>query len=488
MAGGLPPLAIAPSRRPHIVGAANGSSGPVVSPEPISSTEVARAWESFAAGEDVVAGVRPEILASWYRCRDRYEVDRSLDVAPGARCEDIQHLDNGVIFTTLGGLGALAGREVEQDGAVVTVTDGDGRVLGSWGDPAAQRRAELHNLAPWSSWSEDSTGTNGMGTSLEVSGPVTVTGPEHWCEAFHRWACAGISIRDVVTSTPVASINISRWNASLSPLTPSWLIEAARCVEKEIYRRAMYETDKVWAEFNKKSGEVGVPVMAMDRGGNAVAANEAAASLLGLASESPVLTGALEPAQRWTPDIPGLADVVRWAKERAREPAQWSGYAMLPVGPGDEETPVTLQPVTDSDRTVGMLCFFGMQEGEAYDGATEPAAAAMPQRIVGIRNDRLVLLAPTEIRYAEADRNIVWLVTERGRIQASTRGLDNVERSLAPYGFRRVHRRFLINLRRVAELERGIKGELFLITDSRSHEFVPVSRRHAPELRRMLGV
>ncbi|KMS91116.1 LytTR family transcriptional regulator [Streptomyces regensis] len=488
MAGGLPPLAIAPSRRPHIVGAANGSSGPAVSPEPVSSTEVARAWESFAAGEDVVAGVRPEILASWYRCRDRYEVDRSLDVAPGARCEDIQRLDNGVIFTTLGGLGALAGREVEQDGAVVTVTDGDGRVLGSWGDPAAQRRAELHNLAPWSSWSEDSTGTNGMGTSLEVSGPVTVTGPEHWCEAFHRWACAGISIRDVVTSTPVASINISRWNASLSPLTPSWLIEAARCVEKEIYRRAMYETDKVWAEFNKKSGEVGVPVMAMDRGGNAVAANEAAASLLGLASESPVLTGALEPAQRWTPDIPGLADVVRWAKERAREPAQWSGYAMLPVGPGDEETPVTLQPVTDSDRTVGMLCFFGMQEGEAYDGATEPAAAAMPQRIVGIRNDRLVLLAPTEIRYAEADRNIVWLVTERGRIQASTRGLDNVERSLAPYGFRRVHRRFLINLRRVAELERGIKGELFLITDSRSHEFVPVSRRHAPELRRMLGV
>ncbi len=106
-----------------------------------------------------------------------------------------------------------------------------------------------------------------------------------------------------------------------------------------------------------------------------------------------------------------------------------------------------------------------------------------------MRNDRLVLLAPSEIRYAEADRNIVWLITERGRIQAATRGLDNVERSLAPYGIRRVHRRYLVNLRRVAEIERGIKGELFLIMDSRgTHEFVPVSRRHAPDLRRMLGV
>ncbi|MFD1238271.1 LytTR family transcriptional regulator DNA-binding domain-containing protein, partial [Pseudonocardia benzenivorans] len=73
-------------------------------------------------------------------------------------------------------------------------------------------------------------------------------------------------------------------------------------------------------------------------------------------------------------------------------------------------------------------------------------------------------------------------------VQAATRGMDNVERSLAPYGIRRVHRRYLVNLRRVAEIERGIRGELFLITDARAHELVPVSRRHAPDLRRMLGI
>ncbi|GAA3588085.1 DNA-binding protein [Amycolatopsis ultiminotia] len=483
MTGRVPPLAIAPSKssgRDHLV------DGSLVTTS--SAKEVARAWESFAGGEDIETGVRPEILASWYRCRDRYEVDRTLDVAPGARSDDAQRVDNGVIFTALGGLGALAGQEVERDGAVVTVTDGDGRVLGAWGDPSAQRRAELHNLAPWSSWSEDSTGTNGMGTSLEVSGPVTVTGPEHWCEAFHQWACAGISIRDVVTGAPVASINISRWNASLSKFVPSWLTTAVACVEQEIYRRAVYEADKVIFEFNKACAQANGPFMAMDRGGNVIAANEETVSLLGLSGETSIVAGAIEPAQRWLPDISGLPDVVRWAKDRAQGATQWSGYACLPVCPGEEPTPLTMRPVVDANHVVGMLCLFGVQEGEPYESPEESEVGPLPRRIIGMRNDRLVLLAPSEIRYAEADRNIVWLVTERGRIQAATRGLENVERLLTPYGFRRVHRRFLVNLRRVAELERGIKGELFLIMDSRSHEFVPVSRRHAPELRRMLGV
>ncbi|MEU7791590.1 LytTR family transcriptional regulator DNA-binding domain-containing protein [Amycolatopsis sp. NPDC049159] len=476
MSGKVPPLVIASSR--------SGGSLAATS----SAKEVARAWEDFAAGEIVETGVRPEILASWYRCRDRYDVDRALDVAPGARDDEGRRSDTGVIFTALGGLGALAGREVERDGAVVTVTDGSGRVLGAWGDPTAQRRAELHNLAPWSSWSEECTGTNGMGTSLEVSGPVTVTGPEHWCEAFHQWACAGTSVRDVVTGAPVASINISRWNAPLSERVPPWLTRAAAFVEQEIYRRAIHEADQVVAEFTRKCAPAGGAFLAMDRGGNVLAANEPAAAMLGLTGEARIAGGVTEPARRWTPDIPGLPEVLRWAVERAQGSAGWSGHARLPVRPGEEPVPVTLRSVVDANHVLGMLCAFGVQEGEAYEGGADDVPGPLPRCVVGTRNDRLVLLAPSEIRYAEAERNIVWLVTERGRIQAATRGLDNVERSLTPYGFRRAHRRFLVNLRRVAEVERGIKGELFLVMDSRAHEFVPVSRRHAPDLRRVLGV
>lgn len=78
MTGRVPPLVIAPSLP--------GSAGFLMATS--SAKEVARAWEDFAGGENIETGVRPEILASWYRCRDRYDVDRALDVAPEARGDE----------------------------------------------------------------------------------------------------------------------------------------------------------------------------------------------------------------------------------------------------------------------------------------------------------------------------------------------------------------------------------------------------------------
>jgi DNA-binding LytR/AlgR family response regulator len=99
-----------------------------------------------------------------------------------------------------------------------------------------------------------------------------------------------------------------------------------------------------------------------------------------------------------------------------------------------------------------------------------------------------VLLEPGEIRYAEARGNTVWLQTDRGYLRAATRGLLNIERQLSQAGFQRAHRRFVVNLRRVREVERGFNGELLLITDVRGNEIVPVSRGHAKTLRRELGL
>ncbi|MGH8638287.1 MAG: LytTR family transcriptional regulator DNA-binding domain-containing protein, partial [Burkholderiales bacterium] len=73
-------------------------------------------------------------------------------------------------------------------------------------------------------------------------------------------------------------------------------------------------------------------------------------------------------------------------------------------------------------------------------------------------------------------------------LRAVTRGLLNIERRLSHEGFQRVHRRFLVNLRRIREVERGFNGELLLITDVRGNEIVPVSRGHAGMLRGQLGL
>ncbi|HEX6352524.1 DNA-binding protein [Actinophytocola sp.] len=443
---------------------------------------VARAWESFTTGKDTIEGVRPEILASWCRCRDQYEIDPRLRSAPGASNGGEYRFDQDVILTKIGGLAAVAGREMEQDGGIVAVTDGSGRLLAAFGAPEARRRAEVNNLAPRSAWSERTAGTNGMGTALEVRGAVTVTGPEHWCEGFHGWSCAGIAIRDVVTGSPLATIDISRWGAELPDQVPAWLEKAAASVESDLHRRAVLDGQNVVAGFAGESARG--PLMCLDLGGNVIVANDAAVSLLGMPCAGPMIA----PAERWRPAVPELSTVVRWATRESLVRQRWRGFARLVVRPHDGAVPVSLRPLFVDNRLVGMCCEFWQQDGEEYVDPTTRWRTPGLKRIIGVRDSRLVVLAPAEIRYAEADRNTVWLSTDRGRLQAAMRGLDNVESVLRAHGFCRVHRRFLVNLRRVAELERGVRGELFLITDPLAPEFIPVSRRHAPEVRRLLGV
>src|SRR5215470_13800502 len=158
-------------------GALHATSGNAFADDGLMRT--AEAWEGFTAGEDAVQGVRPEILTSWYRCREQYGVDPGLDRAPPAAPEESAHsIERDVVFAELGGLATSAAREVAGLDGLVTVTDPGGRILASW--------------ATWSEWA---SGTNGMGTALECRQPVMVRGPEHWCRAFHPWVCAAVAVR-----------------------------------------------------------------------------------------------------------------------------------------------------------------------------------------------------------------------------------------------------------------------------------------------------
>ena len=79
-------------------------------------------------------------------------------------------------------------------------------------------------------------------------------------------------------------------------------------------------------------------------------------------------------------------------------------------------------------------------------------------------------------------------MSDQGRLLAATRSLDRLEQQLEDKGFRRVHRRFLVNLNRIREIEQGFKGSLFLHTDTRTHESIPVARRHVADVRLALGL
>jgi hypothetical protein len=452
-----------------------------------SGGAVLAAWEKFVQGEDHVRGVRPEVAVSWHRCREQYRVDPHLTEAPAAAAEIDHTLEHDVVFTELGGLAATVARSLDSLNGIVTVTDASGRILAAWGDQATLARASSANLAPWFCWSEYAAGTNGMGTALEAHGLVLIRGAEHWCQAFHNWVCAGIAVRDVVTREPMAVLNISCWRTPVPGSASAWLSQAVAKTQGTLRRRARDSGSALVAAFTEARGRSRAALAAVDTAGKVVIADDTASALMGV----PASTPAVDPTVRWNSGLPDLIGVARYASKHAARNPDWVGSTQIFTHLAKEPTQVSIRPVFLCGHLVGNLILFGAMEGEhvpAMEAGERPPRVRPPRRLVAARGNRIVLLRLSEVYFAESEGNDVWLSTDEGRLRAASQGLDKLDGELADAGFVRVHRRYVVNLSHVREIERGFKGEMFLVMKGRPSTIVPVSRRNAPAVRRALGI
>lgn len=457
--------------------------------EPVSanlgSGAVLAAWERFVQGEDQVPGVRPLVAISWHRCRERYRVDPHLTEAPVAVAAPDHTPEHDVVFTELGFRAASVAHEVGNLGGVVTVADATGRILAEWGDQATLARAGDSNLAPWFCWSECAVGTNGMGTALEAYGPVPIRGAEHWCQAFHNWVCAGIAVRDVVTREPIAVLNICCWRSRLPASVESWLANAVAMTQHPLKRRARDSGAELVAAYTRARTRSSAALAAVDTAGKVVIADDMASMLLGV----PASTPAVDPTLRWNAGLPELIAAARYATRQAARNPDWVGSTQIFAHLADEPTSISIRPVFSSGHLIGNLVSFGASDGAQVPRAEGPAhPRVLPRRLVALRDNRMVLLRLPEVLFAESQGNDVWLSTDQGRLRAASPSLDKLDGELADVGFLRVHRRYVVNLSRIREIERGPKGELSLVMDDRTNEMVPVSRRNAPAVRRALDL
>jgi sigma-54 dependent transcriptional regulator, acetoin dehydrogenase operon transcriptional activator AcoR len=446
---------------------------------------VLEAWERFVQGEDQVPGVRPEVAMSWHRCRDQYRVDPHLAEAPVAVAETDRTVEHDVVFVELGFCAASLAHELANLGGIVTVTDATGRILAEWGDQATLARATASNLAPWFCWSECAAGTNGMGTALEAHSPVLIRGAEHWCQAFHNWVCAGAAVRDVVTREPIAVLNISCWRTQLPTSAGGWLANAVTRTQRTLRRRARASGAELVSAYTQARSRSGAALAAVDTAGKVVIADETASVLLGV----PASTPAVDPTVRWNPGLPELIEAARYASRQAVRNPDWVGSTQIFTRLADVPTSISIRPVYLSGHLAGNLVSFDASDGEQLsqaEGSAHPRV--QPRRLVAMRDNRMVLLKLSEISYAESEAKDVWLSTDQGRLRAASQGLDKLDSELADAGFLRVHRRYVVNLSRIREIERGRGGELVLVMDDPTNAMVPVSRRNAPALRRALDI
>ena len=123
--------------------------------------------------------------------------------------------------------------------------------------------------------------------------------------------------------------------------------------------------------------------------------------------------------------------------------------------------------------------------GDGPDAAAEPPPAPRVDELAVVPVElggRTRYLRRDDVRFVEAHGDYVRLHTVSGSHLVRI-PLSRLEEHWAPHQFVRVHRSFLLALGSVAELRSDASGGLLAHTDAGD---VPVSRRHARELREML--
>jgi DNA-binding LytR/AlgR family response regulator len=127
---------------------------------------------------------------------------------------------------------------------------------------------------------------------------------------------------------------------------------------------------------------------------------------------------------------------------------------------------------------------------DARPATPQPTTARSPGddemiAVAMLHGDSTRLLARSTIQYVQSYGDFVRIVTADGRYLLRAT-LSEIERRWEPYGFVRVHRQYVANLRCATELRPLLGGtaELTLIDG----HTIPVARRHAADLGRRLSI
>ncbi|MCG6903031.1 MAG: sigma 54-interacting transcriptional regulator [Rhodobacter sp.] len=203
----------------------------------VDPAETSRAWSRFLANLNApsmpVTGVRPLIYRSWMR-------SNTTGIRPeqfAAPSLNNPLIDEKQIFNNCEMRRAtqaclhnmadlLSGAE-----AMLILTDRNGVILETVGDKSTLNKGGKINLSVGGVWSENASGTNGIGTALWMDKPVYVHGEEHFCEGMKAWSCAAAPIHDPVDRSIIGIINLSGLTSIFQKHNAAFAAALARDIE-----------------------------------------------------------------------------------------------------------------------------------------------------------------------------------------------------------------------------------------------------------------
>ena len=253
-----------------------------------TTTELARseqAHELMRSAGEVPTGVLPALIeTSWSRC-----ISRGLDA--DSRGREIERARRDVLLTerernesllkhaapVMNGLYA----QIARSGSMIVLTNASGFILHSVGDQSFLDRASKVALSPGVEWSEESKGTNAIGTALVEKAPVSVHGSQHFFAANHFLTCSASPIFDPC-SRMLGVLDVTGDSRNPSHHSLALINLAVQTIENQLFSHAFPEGFLLHCHVQQELiGTVFEALLAFDHDGRVLSANRSACRLIG---------------------------------------------------------------------------------------------------------------------------------------------------------------------------------------------------------------
>jgi transcriptional regulator of acetoin/glycerol metabolism len=252
---------------------------------------------------------------------------------------------------------------------MVLLTDAHGVILHSLGDADFLEKANRVALTPGVAWSEQSKGTNAIGTAIAERAPATVHADQHYLAANHFLTCSAAPITDH-RGNVVGVLDVSGDRRSYHKHTMALVRMSALMIENQMFA-ATFE-NAITLHFHARPEFIGTlmeGIASFTPGGRFLAANRAALFQLGLSY--PALQAHTFNSLFGLP-VSALFDHYRTAAPGLLDLCMHNG--------------VRVRGRAELRLTNGMHVLTGASEGAPAQAQAVPAAApARPRRLSGLR-------------------------------------------------------------------------------------------------------
>lgn len=256
------------------------SSG--ISPRGLDCEPEKEVWHRFVNNKKSDQDhIKASVNESWERCLQ-------MGVDPGVkRCKDFREekfLDAEHLFlreVVKNSASELSGFLQEKE-LLFTICDKYGYLTSSIGSYKALRQADSIYFGPGANWTEESMGTNAIGTTLATGLPHRVAGREHYCESSQNFVCSAAPIFGL-NGTLHGVVDISGPVQSDHSRALAVAVYYARAIEALLFQK------QCMGMVGKMLNNSTIGLLTLDRYGKVCYCNNVASELFG--SRSHTLTG-----------------------------------------------------------------------------------------------------------------------------------------------------------------------------------------------------